>query len=90
MGTIKTNTNALTQRIESEVKRAFQECKESAEQGKKYVYFTTDRDIQRDVRELLEERHKIFVPIVISRYAPSRPAVEHWAEKSEIKLSWVN
>lgn len=90
METIKTNANALTQRIENEVKRAFLECKESAEQGKKYIYFTTDRDIQRDVREVLEQQHKIFVPIIISKFSPSRPAVEHWGEKSEIKLSWIN
>lgn len=90
METIQTNQDALKKRIEDEVRRAFVECKESAEQGKKYTYFTTDRDIQRDVRDILEKDHKIFVPTIFSRYSPSRPAVEHFSERTEMKLTWCN
>lgn len=90
METIQTNQDALKKRIENEVRRAFEECKESAEQGKKYAYFTTDRDIQRDVRDILERDHKIFVPIICSKYSTSRPAVEHSFERTEMKLTWYN
>ena len=90
MEAIKTNQNALEQRILSEVKRAFLECKESEEQGRKYTYFTTDKDIYREVRDKLETDHKIFVPTIISKYSPSRPAVEHFLERTEMKLTWRN
>ena len=88
METIVTNVNARDKRIAEEVKRAFDKCKDAANEGREYVYFTTDRDIQRDVREALESNHKIYVPTIISRYEPSRIAVEHNGEKTEIKLKW--
>jgi cell division protein FtsX len=88
MQTITTNTNALTQRIDNEVKRAFELCQKSANEGRQYIFFTTDRDIQRQVREKLENEHKIYVPTIISRDSPSRLAVEHYGDNTEIKLKW--
>lgn len=88
MQTITTNTNALTQRINNEVKKAFELCQKSADEGRQYIFFTTDRDIQREVREKLENEHKIYVPMIISRYSPSHPAVEHYGDKTEMKLKW--
>ncbi len=88
MQTITTNQDALTKRISSEVIRAFNECQEAANEGRKSIFFTTDKDIQRDVRNKLEEDHKIYVPTLISRYGPSRPCVEHWNDRTEIKLTW--
>jgi len=86
--TIKTNLTALENRIKSEVERAITECQSSADSGRESIYFLTDKDIQRDVREILEKTHKIYVPIIYSRYQSSRNAVEHIGEKTEIKLYW--
>jgi hypothetical protein len=88
METIVTNQNLLEQRVKNEVKRAFEECKRQAENGKTYIYFTTDRDIQREVRDLLENEHQIFVPRIFSRYSPTTSAVEHFGENTEMKLTW--
>ena len=88
MQTIVTNQDARQKRIDIEVQRAFSECQEAANQGRASIYFSTDKDIQRDVRDTLEEKYKIFVPTIISRYGPSRPAVEHWQYRTEIKLRW--
>lgn len=88
MQTITTNTNALTQRINNEVKRAFELCQQSANEGRKYIFFTTDRDIQREVRDQLEKEHNIYVPTIIPRYEHSYLAVEHYGDKTEIKLKW--
>ncbi len=88
METITTNQNALSLRISNEVNRAFNECQVAANEGRKYIFFTTDRDIQRDVRNKLEKEHNIYVPTLISRYAPSSLCVEHWNERTEMKLKW--
>lgn len=88
MQTITTNQDALSIRISSEVNRAFNECQAAANEGRRSIFFTTDRDIQRDVRDKLENDHKIYVPTIISRYGPSRPSVEHWNDRTEIKLTW--
>jgi hypothetical protein len=88
MQTIQTNLTALTQRIEKEVSRAFNECQQAANEGRRSIFFTTDRDIQRDVRQKLEDEHKIFVPVIISRDAPSRMSVEHCGDQTEMKLTW--
>jgi hypothetical protein len=87
---IKTNQNALQERINKEVNRAYKICMENAEQGVGYAYFTTDKDIQRDVRDILESEHNIYVPNIYSRYSKTRPAVEHWGEITEMKLTWNN
>lgn len=88
MQTIVTNQDARQKRIDVEVQRAFSECQEAANQGREYIYFSTDKDIQRAVRDTLNEKHKIYVPTIISRYEPSRPAVEHWQDRTEMKLRW--
>jgi hypothetical protein len=88
MQTITTNQEALAKRISSEVARAFNECQMAANEGKKHIFFTTDKDIQREVRDKLKEEHKIYVPTLFSRYGPSRPSVEHWNDRTEMKLTW--
>jgi len=88
MKRIKTNMEELENRIVSEYKRAFHECKKAADSGRMYHYFTTDRDIQRDVRNMLEEKHGIFVPFLNSLNGVSTYAVEHTRDKTEMKLKW--
>lgn len=90
METIKTNQNALQERINNEVRRAFVICKDNAERGIGYAYFITDKDIQRDVRDALEKEYKIYVPNIYSRHSLTKSAVEHWGDKTEIKLTWYN
>lgn len=88
METITTNFNALQKRIDSEVSRAFTECKQAADEGRNYIWFTTDKDIQRDVRDLLESNHNICVPMYIPKHGSSYRQVEHWGERTEMKLKW--
>jgi hypothetical protein len=85
---IKTNENALQERIKREVNRAVAECQNEANEGKAYLYFSTSRDIQRDIRDILEKEHSIYVPIIYSRYGSSRPNVEHYEETTSMKLEW--
>lgn len=86
--TIKTNQTALENRIKSEVERAISECQSAANSGRTNVFFTTDKDIWRDVRDILDDNNKICIPTIFSRYQPSRLAVEHFGERTEIKLVW--
>lgn len=89
MSIIVTNLDARQKRIDEEVERAFNDCKKAADNGITGIYFITDRDIQRDVREVLQSKHNIYVPTIISRYAPSRLAIEHFSnDKTEMKLNW--
>jgi 5-formyltetrahydrofolate cyclo-ligase len=90
METIKTNTDALQRRINSEVHRAFSECQNAANDGKSYIFFKTDRDIQMDVRIMLEKNHRIYVPSIISRYEMSRLNIEHHKDTTEMKLKWYD
>jgi hypothetical protein len=88
MQTITTNTDALQKRINSEVEKAFTKCKIAADEGRTFIYFKTDRDIQRDVRDILEKCHNICVPTICSPNAMSRANVEHFQSVSEMKLVW--
>ena len=88
MITISTNKNARLERIEKEISNAFNKCQEAANDGRSSIYITMDRDIWRDVSDELEKRHRIYIPIIYSRYAPSRRAIEHNNELTEIKLTW--
>lgn len=90
MEKVTTNLTIRNQRIEKEVNRAFQMCKDAANDGRTYIYFNTERDIQREVRDMLETNHNIYVPMIISRYEPSRIAVEHNGDNTEIKLTWAD
>ena len=85
---IVTNQEALNKRISSEVNRAYSLCQDAASNGRQYIYFTTDRDIQRDVRDTLESQYNVYVPMIISRYSASRYDIEHSSETTEMKLSW--
>ena len=88
METITTNKQALANRIEREIIKAFKKCQQAAQEGRLHIYFETDRDINKEVRNELKTRHKIYVPTIFSRNSPSRPAVEHNGDKTEFKLQW--
>ena len=89
---IKTNENSRQELINSEVLRAVELCQQAADKGLKSIYFTTDKDIQRDVRDVLEGQHKIVVPTMFYcgvGARPSHPQVEHCGDKTEMKLKWI-
>ena len=88
---IVTNEKARLDFINSEVDRAVSECQASADKGRGSIYFTTSRDIQREVRDILEEKHNIYVPMMIYCGVNSRPShlqIDHFGDKSEMKLKW--
>jgi predicted transcriptional regulator len=85
---IVTNQLAREKRIQVAIDLAVSVCQEAADRGLSSVFFTTDRDIQREVRDILEEQHKIYVPIKYSKDSPSRTMVDHWRDRTEMKLQW--
>ena len=51
--------------------------------------FTTDKDIQREVRDKLDDEHDVFVPMMFYRGpTPSHYQVSHYGETTEMKLRW--
>ena len=50
METITTNKQALANRIEREIIKAFKKCQQAAQEGRLHIYFETDRDINKEVR----------------------------------------
>jgi len=84
---IETNTDVRQKRIDSEVQRVIDECTEIAKQGGSYCYIRIDRDIQRDVRDILKEKTNIFVCINHGVF-PSKNCVEYYDNIAEIKFTW--
>ena len=83
------NPEAIEALIQSEVTRAVDECQAAANSGKSSIYFTTSRDIQRELRNRLEDTHKIFVPTKFYQGStPSHKVVEHNGDETEMKLVW--
>lgn len=85
------NTDARENLINSEVNRAVQLCQTAEDKGFNSIQFTTDRDIQREVRSRLKEEHGIVCPMLVfcGLYAPpSRLQIEHYGDKTEMKLKW--
>jgi hypothetical protein len=88
---IKKNEDARKNLINSEVERAVKECQEAADKGLNSIQFTTQRDIQREVRDILDEEHDVRVPYLIftGRYAPpSKLQIEHYGDTTQMKLKW--
>ena len=84
---IETNTDVRQKRIDVEVQRVIEECTETARQGRRYCFVSIDRDIQRDVRDILDEKTNLFVAIDYGA-SPSRPCVEYYDNVAEIKFTW--
>lgn len=84
---IETNESARQTKIDENVKYVVSECQRAAQAGKRYQYIILDRDVQRDVRDIVEKETNIFVAINYGA-SPSRPCVEYFGEKVEIKFTW--
>ena len=88
---IKVNEDARINLINSEVDRAVKDCQAAADKGLTSIMFTTNKDIQREVRDILNEKHEIFVPTQIYcgvNAAPSHKIINHYGDISEMKLRW--
>lgn len=85
---IETNTYVRQKIIDAEVKQVIKICKETAKQGRQYCNITMDRDIQRDVRDVLEKTTNIFVAINYGA-SPSRACVEYFQDEVIIKFTWT-
>lgn len=84
---IETNTDVRQKRIDAEVQRVIEECTASAKRGCSYCFVSIDRDIQRDVRNILDEKTNLFVCINYGA-SPSRTCVEYYGNVAEIKFTW--
>ncbi len=87
MITISTNESARQTKIDESVKYVVSECQKAAQQGKRYQYIILDRDVQRDVRDIVDKETNIFVAINYGA-SPSRPCVDYLGDKVEIKFTW--
>jgi hypothetical protein len=88
---IKKNENARKNLIDAEVQRVVDLCQEAADKGLNSIMHTMPKDIQRDVRDILEEEHDIFVPTKVYcglHSPPSHKIIEHYGDVSEMKLRW--
>lgn len=77
--------------VQSEVDRAVELCQEAENSGQKSIFFTTDRDIYQEVRQILDEEHDIIVPMMVYcgvNAPPSRLQIEHYGDQTEMKLKW--
>lgn len=85
---IETNTDVRQKKIDAEVQQVIKICKETAKQGRQYCNITMDRDIQRDVRDVLNNTTNIFVAINYGA-SPSRTCVEYFQDEVIIKFTWT-
>ena len=90
MITIVTNEEKRMEQIEAGVNLVIQKCKSEADCGKRYAYVILPRNIQREVRDILEKTTNIYVTINYGA-TPSRKCVEYIDENNvEVKFTWCN
>lgn len=88
MVTIKTNEEKRKEKVEAEIKRVIQICEKKATDGKTYAYVHLPKDVQRDVRDILDSTTNIFVAIDYGS-TPSRYCVDYYDKDTvEVKFTW--